>query len=275
MKLRKSCLPEGWYPREPGKIKKLLEPYLNGGAGARAAVSPHAGWYYSGRTAAVSVSALDREAETVVIIGGHLPAGSPFLFAEEEGVETPLGVMETDRELSGLLEKELSGKSDRYRDNTVEVLVPLVHCLFPNARLVWARFPAELSAFEAGKTLAKAAAGLGRRTAVLGSTDLTHYGASYGFAPEGLGEKALNWVKDVNDAGFIKAALSGDPRAVLERAETDFSACSAGAVLGAMGFVQYAGKQKAELLDYRTSADVSAGGEIPASFVGYASIVFT
>jgi AmmeMemoRadiSam system protein B len=273
MKLRKRRLPEGWYPRDPRKIAELLEPFP--GSGAPAAVSPHAGWYYSGPAAAMSVCALDRDAETVVIIGGHLPAGSPFLFAEEEGVETPLGVMETDRELSGLLEKELSGKNDCYRDNTVEVLVPMVHCRFPNARLVWTRFPAERSSFEAGKTLARIAAALGRRTAVLGSTDLTHYGWSYGFAPAGFGEEALNWVKNVNDRGFIRAVLSGDPREVLERAETDCSACSAGAVLGAMGFVQYEGKQKAALLDYRTSADVSGGFAIPDSFVGYAAIALT
>jgi AmmeMemoRadiSam system protein B len=271
MKLRKSCLPEGWYPRERPQIDKLLKPFVGSENRFQAAVSPHAGWYYSGCTAAMSVSALDRDAGIVVVIGGHLPAGSPFLFAEEEGVETPLGVMEIDREFSSLMEKELSGTSDKYRDNTVEVLVPMVHYFFPNARLVWVRFPADLSSFEAGKVLAKAAGETGRRVVVLGSTDLTHYGPNYGFVPKGLGRQAIKWVKEVNDAAFIKAVLSGDPKAVLERAQKDSSSCSAGAVLGAMGFIQSRGAQKAELLDYRTSADV-IGEKEPDSFVGYAAI---
>jgi AmmeMemoRadiSam system protein B len=139
---------------------------------------------------------------------------------------------------------------------------------------VWTRFPADSSSFEAGKALAALAGKLGRRIAVLGSTDLTHYGTNYGFAPKGFGKEALDWVKNVNDAGFIKAVLSGESGMVLERAQEDYSACSAGAVLGVMGFIQYSGKQKAELLEYRTSADVS-GGETPDSFVGYASIAFT
>jgi AmmeMemoRadiSam system protein B len=179
--------------------------------------------------------------------------------------------MEIDRELLDRLKKDILWKEDRYRDNTVEVLAPMVHYFFPTARLVWARFPADLSSFEAGKALAKAAEETGRRVAALGSTDLTHYGTNYGFAPEGLGKEALDWVKNVNDPGFIQAVLSGDPGAVLKRAEQDFSSCSAGAVLGAMGFIQYGGGQKAELLDYRTSADISSGG-VPDSFVGYASI---
>jgi AmmeMemoRadiSam system protein B len=280
MKLRKTCLPEGWYPREKEKIEEALRPYLGRGR-VPAAISPHAGWYYSGSTAAASVSALEREAETVVVIGGHLPAGAPFLFAGEDAVETPLGVMEIDRELTGRVEQALTGKDDRYRDNTVEVLVPMVHYFFPKAHLVWARFPADFSSFEAGKALAGIADELGRRVAVLGSTDLTHYGAGYGFAPRGFGRTALDWVKNVNDPLFIKAVLSGDPRAVLDRAEQDSSACSAGAVLGAMGFARHVGKQKAELLDYRTSADAAgnaqgnARGEgAPGSFVGYSSIAF-
>jgi AmmeMemoRadiSam system protein B len=147
---------------------------------------------------------------------------------------------------------------------------------FPQAKLLWLRFPAEASAFEAGRLLAEKAEALGRRVAVIGSTDLTHYGANYGFSPHGKGKEALDWVKNVNDAAFIKAVLSGESAQVLRRAEEDSSACSAGAVLGAMGFVSHFGRQKAKLLGYATSADVgesrSGESEIPDSFVGYAAI---
>jgi AmmeMemoRadiSam system protein B len=78
-------------------------------------------------------------------------------------------------------------------------------------------------------------------------------------------------VEEVNDRGFIDAVLSGDPAAVLERAETDRSSCSAGAVAGAMGFASAAGLGPARLIEYGTSADVS-GAEVPADFVGYAAL---
>jgi AmmeMemoRadiSam system protein B len=292
MILREPCLPPGWYPREKNDISEFLEPFEKGrisrsGGGdaviASAAAAPHAGWYYSGIPAAMAVSSLDAEAETVAVIGGHLPAGAPILMAAEDGVKTPLGTMEIDAELREKFGKQVSSRPDRYADNTVEVLLPMVHYFFPMARLLWLRFPAELSSFEAGKILAETGRSLRRHLAVLASTDLTHYGANYGFSPKGRGKPALEWVKNVNDAAFINAVLeaaaSGDPSQVLERAEEDSSACSAGAVLGALGFTAFpgntSGKIQGRLLDYRTSADVSVEDNVPDSFVGYAAISFT
>jgi AmmeMemoRadiSam system protein B len=275
MNLREPSLPAGWYPRNPHDIEAFLGPFIGdkGAANALAAISPHAGWFYSGLTAAASVSSLARDAGTVAIIGGHLPVGMPVLLADEDGVRTPFGAMKIDRELRDYVRGKAETRPDKYQDNTVEVLIPMVHYFFPRAELLWARFPADASSFEGGKMLAGAAKALGRKLAVLGSTDLTHYGANYGFSPMGAGKKALDWVRGVNDAAFIRAALSGDPVEVLARSEEDSSACSAGAVLGAMGFASQGGL-KPELLDYRTSAE-ALDGEIPDSFVGYASIAFS
>ena len=279
MILREPCLPPGWYPRQKGEIEKFLAPYGNRSrdVGASAAMAPHAGWYYSGSTAALAVASLCQKAETVAIIGGHWPCGKPVLVAAEDGVKTPSGTMTIDKELRDEFQKLISldmkpASPDRYTDNTVEVLLPMVQYFFPRADLLWLRFPAEQSSFEAGKILDKAANALGRQIVVLASADLTHYGKNYGFSPKGDGKPALEWVKNVNDAAFINALLEGNPAMALERAENDFSSCSAGAVLGALGFAASKGK-KARLLDYRTSADVT-GEDEPASFVGYAAVVW-
>jgi len=298
MILRESSLSPGWYPRKRDEIEEFLEPFAKDAANSAvlspAAMSPHAGWHYSGAPAAMAVSSLDRDAETVAVIGGHLPAGMPILLAEEEGVRTPLGTIKIDRELREEFKNQLPSRPDRYQDNTVEVLLPMVHYFFPRAELLWLRFPAEFSSYEAGKLLAESAGKLGRRLAVLASTDLTHYGVNYGYSPRGSGKPALEWVKNVNDAGFIAAVLEGDPSRVLNHAGGNFSACSAGSVLGALGFAASLGKISlgktsperdslvknslgkihARLLDYRTSADADKSSEVPDSFVGYAAITF-
>ena len=280
MNLREPCLPRGWYPRETGKIEEFLEPFVNSSdsPAAPAAIAPHAGWYYSGLPAAMAVSSLDREAETVAVIGGHLPPGMPILVAEEEGAKTPFGVMKIDQMLREEFKKQVSAemkppRPDSYQDNTIEVLLPMVHYFFPKAGLLWLRFPAELASHQAGKLLAKSAAKLKKRIAVIGSTDLTHYGDNYGYSPKGRGKPALEWVKNVNDAAFIDAVLAGDPSRALQRAQEDSAACSAGAALGALGFAACLGKASGRLLDYRTSAD--ADSQIPGSFVGYAAIAIT
>jgi AmmeMemoRadiSam system protein B len=183
--------------------------------------------------------------------------------------------MMIDSEFREAFGKRITIAPDKYQDNTVEVLLPMAHYFFPESKLLWLRFPAEISSFEAGKILAETAANVNRKIVVLSSTDLTHYGRNYGFSPKGSGKPALEWVKKSNDAAFINAVLSGDAALALKRAEDDSSACSAGAVLGALGYASLKGK-KAKLLEYSTSADVleSDNDEIPDSFVGYAAVSF-
>jgi AmmeMemoRadiSam system protein B len=313
--VRKPSLPPGWYPPDPEKIRGFLKRFapgddkkaagFSGALPVIAAAAPHAGWYYSGAIAAKALAALaagssgDGEDSTVAVIGGHLPRGMSPLFAPEDAAGTPLGTMIIDGELREAL-SGLRAEADRYRDNTVEVLLPMVKYFFPGARLLWIRLPAELSAFDAGKALARAAVSLGRKLFVLGSTDLSHYGPDYGFTPKGPGRGALEWVKTVNDRRFIDAVREGDPALVLERAEGERAACSAGAVLGVMGYAAEIRRARTaapnrseaavpggaasggasgaggECIAYGTSADIGLEetGELPGSFVGYGAFVW-
>jgi len=275
MQIRDYSLPAGWYPRESKAVSAFLSDFDNKKRSSLAVIMPHAGWYYSGKTAALGAASLKPQPETVVILGGHLGTGSPPLFAMEDAVKTPFGYMPIDAALRSALIKEIGGAEDQYRDNTIEVILPMAHYFFPNANLLWLRLPADIKSFERGKLLSQIAAKLNKKIRVCGSTDLTHYGRNYGFSPQGYGERALRWVREVNDAAFIKAVESGDSGEVLRRAEEDSSSCSAGAVLGAMGFAEAQGLKKARLLAYATSADAHEDeDDVPDSFVGYAAFAF-
>jgi AmmeMemoRadiSam system protein B len=274
MQIRNYSLPLGWYPREGAAVSAFLSEFDNVKSACGAVIMPHAGWYYSGRTAALGAASLIKEAQTVVILGGHLGSGSAPLFAMEDAVKTPFGAMPIDTALRSAMFDEIDGEQDIYRDNTVEVLLPMAHYFFPEAKLLWLRLPADDSSYETGRILSQTAAKLNRKIKVIASTDLTHYGPNYRFTPHGVGEAALRWVREVNDADFIKAVESGSGKEVLRRAEKDFSSCSAGAVLGAMGFAEAEGFKKARLLEYATSADVNKEAEVPDSFVGYAAVAF-
>jgi AmmeMemoRadiSam system protein B len=287
MKTRKMMLNEGWYPRDAAEISRYTAAF-RGGSGAngarrvaRAAIAPHAGWFYSGRLSALAFASLEKDADTVIIAGGHLPASAPVLFAEEDAADTPLGAMPIDRELrslvqQGLRDAGLCAAADNYADNSVEVLLPFACAMFPDAHLLALRIGANAAAFEAGRLIAQAASSLRRRAVLVGSTDLTHYGAAYGFCPKESGKAALDWVRDVNDRRFIDAVLSGNPDMALERVMKERSACSAGAALLAMGFArELAGGSPpaASLLEYGTSADAEPDtGESADTFVGYAAI---
>jgi len=280
MNLRRRMLPPGWYPDDPEGVLGLVAEWSRSRApkiGAIAAIAPHAGWAYSGSIAHLGIRSLG-DAETIAVIGGHLPGSSPPLAATEEAFETPLGAIMADVELKAALFASLAERkprgpalaADDRPDNTVEVQLPLVKALFPQARLLWLRAPNGQSALALGAALAEAAGKLGRKLACIGSTDLTHYGPAYGFSPAGRGEAAERWVRERNDKAFLQAILSMDASAVVERGEEDRSACSSGAAAAALAFALGSGAKRAELLGYATSLDTRKD----ESFVGYAAVGF-
>ena len=274
MHMRKRYLPPGWYPGAAAQIRGAIEvmekSFAPSKADGIAAVVPHAGWEYSGSLALEVLSRISRSMDTIVIIGGHLGPADGILCAYEEAYDTPLGSIPADLELLAELRGQLPIREDRYADNTVEIQLPFLRHLFPGARALGMRVSPSADASRLGAALARAAGTLGRRIAVAGSTDLTHYGTSYGFAPAGTGEAAVKWVRDVNDRRFIDSLCALDFEAALDRALHERSACSAGGALAALSFARENGIRRGELVRYMTSLDVR-----PAeSFVGYAGVLY-
>jgi hypothetical protein len=209
--------------------------------------------------------------DTIVIIGGHLGPADGILCAFEDSYETPFGLISADMELLAALRAAIPVTEDRSADNTVEVQLPFVRYLFPGSRVLGMRASPSRDADRLGKALAEAARGLGRRVGVAGSTDLTHYGSSYGFVPAGTGNRALRWVREVNDRRFIESLLAMEFDSALERALKERSACSAGGALAALSFARENGVREGKLLRYSTSYDIHPG----ESFVGYAGILYS
>jgi AmmeMemoRadiSam system protein B len=274
MLIRSRGLPPGWYPSGRDQAGRRIAEYLRGAPEpaeqAWAAVAPHAGWEFSGRIACRALRCLPSDTETVVVVGGHLRPGDGLLAAFEQGYETPLGTIEADLELLERLRASLTIGEDRYTDNTVEIQLPFVRHLLPRARLLALRAPPSQLALSLGQTLAAWARETGRRTAVIGSTDLTHYGPNYGFAPRGSGAAALEWVREVNDRRLLEALLGLRLEQALELSLQERSACSAGGAAAAARFAQELGCLGGNLLEYATSHDVYPG----SSFVGYAAIIY-
>ncbi len=275
MRVRARRLPPGWYPGTPEKARQAIErlgkslPERVRHEGV-AGVVPHAGWEYSGSVAMDVLSCISRDMDTIVIIGGHLGRTDQIVCAFEDAYETPFGQLSADAELLEEIRQGVDLVEDRHADNTVEIQLPLIHALMPSVRVLGMRAPPSTVSEHLGEVIAGAALRLGRNVAVIGSTDLTHYGSNYDFSPMGGGEEAVRWVKEVNDRRFIESLLALDAPAALDRALRERSACSAGGALAAIGFARARGITEGTLIDYRTSYDV-----LPAeSFVGYAGVLY-
>ena len=281
MDKRKRALPRGWYPFDAKDCRREIESYIEGWSPpdsvpeeGRGGIVPHAGWYFSGKLAARVLYCLKskRKVDLVVLYGGHMGPDDPPRIVSEETCETPLGDISIDQDfLKAVMNKFGARKeSPSSGDNTIEIQLAMIKYFFPDARLLALRPPFSRRAIDLGKEIAQLAGEKGRSPVAIGSTDLTHYGPNYGFLTRGTGPASVEWVKNVNDKGFVNKALEMDAVGLLDHALKNSSACSAGAAASVIATCQVLGSKKGTLLDYYTSYDIMADD----SFVGYAGIVF-
>ena len=273
-KLRKMRLSSGWYPDNALEAIEFIRRALSESAekerNKKAVIVPHAGWLYSGSLAVRAINTLTSSPDIVVVIGGHLPPGSPLHFLPEDYIETPLGNLPAGKEFIRRLGLEFNMKEDQSSDNTVEVQMPIIKYFFPDCKVVCLRIGSGLESIELGALIYKIISDLQQEAVVIGSTDLTHYGSNFMFSPVGSGPDAVSWVKDKNDRDIIEKMLILDCRGVLKSASSNQSACSSGAASAAMHYAQLSGVSSGELIDYFTSYDISPS----ESFVGYAGITY-
>lgn len=162
-------------------------------------------------------------------------------------------------------------------EHSIEVQVPLIQHLFPDAKIVPIAVLPEPAATEIGLAVARAIRNSGCDAVCLGSTDLTHYGPAYGFTPRGYGEKAIQWVRDENDRRMIDLALRLDAEAAVPEAESRTNACGSGAVAATLAAARQLGAERGCLVHYTTSYDVmreQMGERDSDAAVGYAGLIF-
>jgi AmmeMemoRadiSam system protein B len=121
-----------------------------------------------------------------------------------------------------------------------------------------------------GERTAELAGSLGRSIVVLGSTDLTHYGPNYGFAPQGVGEQAVDWVRNKNDRRVIDRMLALDGEGVIAEGLRNQNACCAGAAAATAEAARRLGAEHGLELVYAMSYDIRPD----SSFVGYVGVLF-
>ena len=283
MKTRRAYLANRWYPGTESACVQAIEEHASAAQPERGAwlslVAPHAGWTFSGDAMGRGYRWLQQsnpDADLVVVYGAHRgPAGPTTVFCDA-GWETPMGTLNTAAAVAFEVRARLSiGREPAVParpDNAAEVHMPFVKHFFPDAELLMMGVEASERALEIGQTVARICQEQGRKAVFVGSTDLTHYGPNYGFSPQGSGQEAVDWVRTVNDGGFIEPLLRDEPHQALEHALAYASACCPGAALAAVASSKEMAARRSEpvLVDHYLSADVMPSD----SFVGYASILF-
>ena len=236
-------------------------------ADAIGAVSPHAGYIYSGRIASKVFGAIAPKSTYVIIGPNHTGRGAQFSLDTSESWQTPLGNASLDLDLAkGILEHSEFIQEDREAhafEHAIEVQLPFLQIStgqFKFVPLIVAY--ADIDTYKAiGREIAHAiqSSQLQGKVTIIASSDMTHY------EPHARAKE--------KDSIAISAILKLDEEA-LDRAvrEFDISMCGYAPTCIMLAAAKGLGAQSARLIEYATSGDTS--GDY-SSVVGYAGLVVT
>jgi AmmeMemoRadiSam system protein B len=293
--IRQPVMAGRFYPADSDDCRRLVEQYLSDRQPAdvrssvlpsagMGAIVPHAGWICSGAVAGRSIAALSagRQAppDVVVIFAAiHSPGNARrALFCSAGAWRTPLGDVgvREDLQVELLREEGLFEINDYFhaREHAVEVELPLVQAAWPGASILPVEVPVIRRAADIGRATAAAVKKLGLDAVYLASSDLTHYGPMYDFAPAGIGLTGLEWAKQ-NDRKLLVKVESLAAEEIVPQVIVDQSACGPGAIAATIAACVECGATKGRVLQHTNSYETLA--EVhpqPASdAVGYASVV--
>ncbi len=248
---------------------------------ALAGIVPHAGWAFSGPTAAKVFKSIREKAdpETFLIFGAvHAwGMGRKAALFDEGAWETPCGTIAIDEELAQAILDEApdevqANQTSHAGEHSIEVQIPFIQYLFPEAEIVPIMVNPAEQALQLGRKIGELLQRQKKAVCVLGSTDLTHYGPRFGFTPYGIGDESVAPMKE-NDRELLELTTGMKAADVIHETEQHRNACGAGAIAATVAAAQTLGAEQGYLLEHTTSQDVMP--DRPASdFVGYAGIIF-
>lgn len=248
-----------------------------------AAIVPHAGWIFSGDLAAKAFDAIRRvngQVDTFVLLGAaHRYFNDGAVVYDKGAWQTPLGLAVVDETLAAEIvglgaHADLSAHAG---EHSIEVQVPFIQHLFPDAKIVPILVPVAGFDHQFGMRIGQLLAQKqDKRVVCIASTDLTHYGPRYGFCPEGIGPAGLKWAHEVNDMEFIELALRMEADKLVCEAMNKGSACGPAAVATVVAAARAMGRTHGVLLGHSTSNDILQRrfNQTSEESVGYAAIIY-
>lgn len=275
-----------WYPRTPGQLNETLDNYFARAKTKKipgkimAIAGPHAGFFYSGQCTANAYKHLQDPSRSghiarVILLG--VSHGGGFHGAAVSSFDynsTPLGKIPVDTAVTKKLAKEKFFRVDNrvmQREHSLENHLPFLQKALKRKFKVVPILFSYLDKKDFKATAAIIKKYIDQNTLVVASTDLTHYGPSFGYTPF-RGKKDLKTHLTGLDMGIIDpiTRLDFEDYYAYHR-KTGITMCGFIPV-GVMIEIFSDHKHSAQLVDYYKSGD--RNNDYTHS-VSYASIIIT
>ena len=257
-----------FYPSDKKELKEQIKKSFLGLVSEKSkknyigVISPHAGYMFSGRSAAIAYNSIPK-ADTFIILGLSHSGYSSCISLEDW--KTPLGIIKNDTTLGSAIGLPIDEKAHA-SEHSIEVQLPFLQYLFKDFKIVPIIVSSDYN--EVASKVFDAVEKLKRKVIVIASSDFTHYGFNYGYIPfrEDIAEK----MKEL-DKGSIEFVLGLDSGGFLSYIKkTGATICGKYPIAALIEVCKKMGANSGKLLSYYTSGDVF--GDY-TNAVGYASII--
>lgn len=255
------------------------------------AISPHAGYYYSGAGMAFvyrEIAEIERKAmsDIFIILGTNHTGMNNFDFSlSMEDFETPLGIAENEKNLSEeiIKNKELNilankDEAPHLQEHSIEVQLPFIQFIYNLKNKNFTFVPIIVCCEDLNRIkkfseilaeiIKKYESETKKKITIIASSDMTHYGLSYGFLPFSPKEAKERLIS--LDGNAIQSILKCDIKNFYEKAK-DMTICGKFAIITLLETIRKLGAKKGFLLKYYNSGDITKDY---SSAVGYASMIF-
>ena len=268
--IRQPAVAGRFYPNEPARLNEELDSFLAPGTlekkiCARACLVPHAGYKYSGHVAGAVYGRMQIPERVILVGPRHFPRGASFAILSDGAWQTPLGLAPIDHLLAEKIMRACpllrEDSTAHESEHSLEVQLPFLQRLTPSFGFVpivigSAQY-AELEAL--GQAIADVIASAHGPILLIASSDMNHYEADD--------------VTRVKDRKAMDRILALEPRALFDTVRNEeISMCGYGAAVAMLTAVRRLGANRAELVRYATSGEIS--GDLQ-EVVGYAGIIIS
>jgi AmmeMemoRadiSam system protein B/AmmeMemoRadiSam system protein A len=234
--VRESALAGTWYPADAKELAADIDALLaEAHASAppsdlRALIVPHAGYAYSGKTAAAAFALVRGRTfrRVIVLAPSHHSGFHGLSIADVDAYATPLGQVPLDRQAVAQLRKSslvISDPTAHAHEHSIEIELPfLQRALEPGWRLI----PILVGDLDEGDY--PQAAALLRpladvQTLVVVSSDFTHFGPRFGYMPFAPDAEAGQRIRALDDGAIEQIRARDGPGLLKYQAKTGITVC--------------------------------------------------
>jgi len=276
----KTCFLHEYGPKKLPSEDKIKVKKIFGG------VAPHAGYIFSGPIAANLYYKIATEIPrgTIILLGpSHMYPINGAATVRNEPWATPLGEVKiNDEVVMKLLSSSDNIFENKYahkNEHSLEVQLPFLQFIYGNDFKI---VPIAIGGHDfdilqdIGYTISDIIKDIKDDILIIASSDFTHYGVGYGYAPVGSGpiSKILEWMYE-KDKQAINHILNLDERGFLNFVEENqMTICGYAPITVQIIIAKRFNIKKPHLLKYATSWDTNQTYRSSSQIVGYAAISF-